>query len=92
MSYIGVDVVLNSLSGDKLFASVRCLAKHGRFLEIGKHDLISDSKLGETFVVEWLVGSKPQDAHRLNLTLPPRIVSLPQQHLIPRCAPRLNVR
>jgi len=31
----GVDAVLNSLSDDKLQASVRCLAQHGRFLEIG---------------------------------------------------------
>uniref|UniRef100_T1K1R7 Uncharacterized protein n=1 Tax=Tetranychus urticae TaxID=32264 RepID=T1K1R7_TETUR len=30
----GVDVVLNSLSEDKLLASVRCLAPGGRFLEI----------------------------------------------------------
>jgi len=32
----GVDMVLNSLAGDKLLASLRCLAMHGRFLEIGK--------------------------------------------------------
>jgi fatty acid synthase, animal type len=32
----GVDLVLNSLAGDKLLASLRCLAMHGRFLEIGK--------------------------------------------------------
>jgi fatty acid synthase, animal type len=32
----GVDLVLNSLAGDKLQASLRCLAMHGRFLEIGK--------------------------------------------------------
>nr|CAB3243759.1 fatty acid synthase [Phallusia mammillata] len=42
----GVDVVLNSLSGEKLIASVRCLAKHGRFLELGKFDLIHDNKIG----------------------------------------------
>lgn len=42
----GVDLVLNSLAGDKLYASVRCLAKHGRFLEIGKLDLSNNSPLG----------------------------------------------
>lgn len=42
----GVDLVLNSLSEDKLQASVRCLAKDGRFLEIGKLDLSNNSALG----------------------------------------------
>ncbi|CAH1398200.1 unnamed protein product [Nezara viridula] len=42
----GVDLVLNSLSEDKLQASVRCLARHGRFLEIGKLDLSNESLLG----------------------------------------------
>jgi fatty acid synthase len=41
----GVDAVLNSLSEDKLRASVRCLAHGGRFLEIGKFDLANDSSL-----------------------------------------------
>ncbi|XP_068156554.1 fatty acid synthase [Drosophila tropicalis] len=42
----GVDFVLNSLSEDKLQASVRCLAQSGHFLEIGKFDMANDSKLG----------------------------------------------
>ncbi|XP_042904027.1 fatty acid synthase [Parasteatoda tepidariorum] len=42
----GVDVVLNSLAGDKFLASVRCVAKHGRFIEIGKYDLSLDRQLG----------------------------------------------
>lgn len=42
----GVDLVLNSLAGDKLLASVRCLAVGGRFLEIGKLDLSSNTSLG----------------------------------------------
>uniref|UniRef100_A0A1W7RAJ9 Fatty acid synthase n=1 Tax=Hadrurus spadix TaxID=141984 RepID=A0A1W7RAJ9_9SCOR len=42
----GVDVVLNSLAEEKLQASVRCLAQHGRFLEIGKYDLSSNNALG----------------------------------------------
>ncbi|XP_063632471.1 fatty acid synthase-like [Cydia splendana] len=42
----GVDLVLNSLAGDKLQASIRCLAEGGRFLEIGKVDLSADTALG----------------------------------------------
>ncbi|GFO47692.1 fatty acid synthase-like [Plakobranchus ocellatus] len=42
----GVDLVLNSLADEKLQASVRILAKHGRFLEIGKFDLSNNSQLG----------------------------------------------
>jgi len=42
----GVDMVLNSLSEEKLLASVRCLATGGRFLEIGKFDLANNSMLG----------------------------------------------
>ncbi|XP_066991032.2 fatty acid synthase [Anabrus simplex] len=42
----GVDLVLNSLAEEKLLASVRCLAMHGRFLEIGKFDLAVDNPVG----------------------------------------------
>lgn len=49
----GVDMVLNSLSEEKLQASVRCLAKGGRFLEIGKFDLANNNPLGmEIFLRE----------------------------------------
>nr|XP_012219068.1 PREDICTED: LOW QUALITY PROTEIN: fatty acid synthase-like [Linepithema humile] len=41
----GVDIVLNSLAEEKLTASVRCLAKKGRFLEIGKFDILSNNSL-----------------------------------------------
>ncbi|MCC6809970.1 MAG: SDR family NAD(P)-dependent oxidoreductase, partial [Deltaproteobacteria bacterium] len=37
----GVDVVLNSLTGDKLRQSVRLLRPGGRFIEVGKADLLS---------------------------------------------------
>ena len=39
--------MLNSLSEEKLFASVRILAKNGKFLEIGKYDLANNSELGK---------------------------------------------
>lgn len=43
----GMDVVLNSLSEEKLQASLRLLAQHGRFLEIGKFDLSNNTALGK---------------------------------------------
>jgi len=42
----GVDVVLNSLSGEAIYKSIRCLASYGRFVEIGKTDIYRNSKLG----------------------------------------------
>ncbi|KAJ8686543.1 hypothetical protein QAD02_022337 [Eretmocerus hayati] len=42
----GVDIVLNSLSEEKLKASFKCLALGGRFLEIGKYDIEKNSYLG----------------------------------------------
>jgi NADPH:quinone reductase-like Zn-dependent oxidoreductase/SAM-dependent methyltransferase len=41
----GVDVILNSLSGDSLLASWGCIAPYGRFIEIGKSDIVADSPL-----------------------------------------------
>ncbi|XP_018360096.1 PREDICTED: LOW QUALITY PROTEIN: fatty acid synthase-like [Trachymyrmex cornetzi] len=41
----GVDIVLNSLAEEKLIASVQCLAQNGRFMEIGKFDLVSNNPL-----------------------------------------------
>ncbi|CAG2108345.1 unnamed protein product [Medioppia subpectinata] len=42
----GVDLVLNSLAGDKLEASYECVADCGRFVEIGKYDLQMNKQLG----------------------------------------------
>lgn len=42
----GVDVVLNSLSGEAIFKSIKCLKAYGRFVEIGKTDIYRNSKLG----------------------------------------------
>lgn len=41
----GVDVVLNSLTGDLLHASWRCCGSFGRFIEIGKRDLTDAGRL-----------------------------------------------
>lgn len=41
----GVDVVLNSLSDERLTASWECMAPFGRFIEIGKKDIRGNSQL-----------------------------------------------
>ena len=41
----GVDVVLNSLSGDALKKSFSLLAPYGRFIEVGKVDIAQNNKL-----------------------------------------------
>lgn len=43
---LGVDVVLNSLSGERLRASVRSLAKHGRLVHITKDILHTNYSIG----------------------------------------------
>ncbi|XP_077296456.1 fatty acid synthase-like [Arctopsyche grandis] len=47
----GVDLLLNSLADEKLQASVRCIGKGGRFLEIGKFDIVNNSNLGMQFLL-----------------------------------------
>ena len=41
----GVHLLLNSLSDDKLQASVRCLGHWGKLLEIGKYDILQGTPL-----------------------------------------------
>ncbi|KAB8275133.1 beta-ketoacyl synthase [Aspergillus minisclerotigenes] len=41
----GVNVVLNSLSGEAMLASWECIATYGRFIEIGKRDIMSNNNL-----------------------------------------------
>lgn len=41
----GVDVVLNSVSGELLQRSFQCLAVMGRMIEIGKRDILDDEGL-----------------------------------------------
>ena len=42
----GVDVVLNSLGGEFIARSLSLLRRHGRFLELGKRDILRDTPLG----------------------------------------------
>ncbi|CAJ2508383.1 Uu.00g134090.m01.CDS01 [Anthostomella pinea] len=41
----GVDVVVNSLVGDLMHASWRCLAPFGRFVEVGKREIVDNGML-----------------------------------------------
>ncbi len=42
----GVDIVLNSLTGAAQLAGIKLLALGGRFIEIGKRDIYSNTRLG----------------------------------------------
>ena len=47
----GVDVVLNSLAADTVRESCACLAKFGRFIEVGKRDAVVNARLSmEMFI------------------------------------------
>ncbi|MDR3493781.1 MAG: type I polyketide synthase [Ancalomicrobiaceae bacterium] len=42
----GVDVVINSLAGEAMRASIKCLKPFGRFIELGKRDYVDNTLLG----------------------------------------------
>lgn len=44
----GVDVILNSLAGELLHESWKCLAPCGRFIDIGKRDILLSGNLNMT--------------------------------------------
>lgn len=47
----GVDIVLNSLADEKFKASVRCLADFGRFVEIGKYDIVQNNPISKFLLI-----------------------------------------
>ena len=71
----GVDVVLNSLSGEAMTRSVELLAPHGRFLEIGKTDIYQNRKLDlhpfqraiSYFAIDLdrMIRERPEEIHEL---------------------------
>lgn len=71
----GVDLVLNSLSGELLHASWKCVAPFGKMLEIGKRDFIGHAQLAmdifeanRSFVgidLAQLISERPQACQRL---------------------------
>jgi len=74
----GVDIILNSLSGDLLHESLRCLAPFGRFLEIGKRDILLSGRID----LRWLL----RNVHFVTMDLSELWVS---RH--PDLAPYVNV-
>ncbi|KAI1641235.1 KR-domain-containing protein [Biscogniauxia mediterranea] len=65
----GVDVVLNSLSGDGLMASWEFIAPYGRFVEIGKKDIFAHGSLSMN-VFEKNVSFAAVDVSMLNRDRP----------------------
>jgi acyl transferase domain-containing protein/NADPH:quinone reductase-like Zn-dependent oxidoreductase/NAD(P)-dependent dehydrogenase (short-subunit alcohol dehydrogenase family)/SAM-dependent methyltransferase len=75
----GVDVVLNSIAGESASRSIACLAPYGRFVELGKRDLLQDSRLGlrpflrnlayYSFDLRQLLVDRPADVHAELTTL-----------------------
>ncbi|KAI1089063.1 putative polyketide synthase [Rostrohypoxylon terebratum] len=82
----GVDVILNSLVGELLHDSWQCLADFGRFVEIGKRDIIDGGNLnmevlsrGTTFTafdLSMLAESTSPAHHRLYKTMLARAIDL----------------
>ncbi|KAI1453383.1 putative polyketide synthase [Annulohypoxylon moriforme] len=82
----GVDVILNSLVGELLHESWKCLADFGRFVEIGKRDIVDGGNLnmevlsrGTTFTafdLSMLAESKSPAHHRLYKTMLARAIEL----------------
>jgi NADPH:quinone reductase-like Zn-dependent oxidoreductase/SAM-dependent methyltransferase/NADP-dependent 3-hydroxy acid dehydrogenase YdfG len=71
----GVDLVLNSLAGEAIGASVAVLARDGRFLEIGKRGIWSEEDMRRTrpdvryHVIDWSdLGVSAPDVVRRHLT------------------------
>ena len=71
----GVDVVLNSLAGEAMARSIDCLAPFGRFVELGKQDHLSNTRVAlgafgrnlSYFGVDAdrLIGARPALARRM---------------------------
>jgi acyl transferase domain-containing protein/NADPH:quinone reductase-like Zn-dependent oxidoreductase/NADP-dependent 3-hydroxy acid dehydrogenase YdfG len=60
----GVDVVLNSLTGERLHASLEACSKFGRFIEIGKRDLLDAGNLNMRIFLQGITFSA-FDLHEL---------------------------
>ncbi|KAH8802447.1 putative polyketide synthase [Xylogone sp. PMI_703] len=77
---VGVDLVLNSLSGELLSASWKCVAPYGAMVEIGKRDITGRGQLAlapfednRTFIggdiARFMATNKPTVARLMKLTL-----------------------
>jgi NADPH:quinone reductase-like Zn-dependent oxidoreductase/acyl carrier protein len=71
----GVDVVLNSLSGEAMERSFDALAPLGRFIEIGKRDILEKNRLPMT-AFDRSVSFSALDLDRLTLTNQAMVIDL----------------
>jgi NADPH:quinone reductase-like Zn-dependent oxidoreductase len=69
----GIDVVLNSLSGDAIAEGIKVLRRYGRFIEIGKRDFVAGRTLdlepfrrGLSFIALDAAGLTVRQQHDLN--------------------------
>ena len=93
----GVDIVLNSLTGDLLHASWRCCANFGRFVEIGKRDLTDAGRLEmdqflknatfSAFDMSYLYNSDNPAHHRIWAKLMAEVLDLYRQKKIAKIEP-----
>ncbi|MEZ5286504.1 MAG: type I polyketide synthase [Vicinamibacterales bacterium] len=84
----GVDVVLNSVAGDLAGASLRALAPGGRFLEIGKRDILSADRVGRDRPdVRYVVFDLGADAARDETLVPALFAVLNDEWRAGRVAP-----
>ncbi|XP_044719870.1 KR domain-containing protein [Hirsutella rhossiliensis] len=61
----GVDVALNSLGGDALQATFECVAPFGRCIELGKRDIVQNSRLEMAHFNNNLLGRLLRDSFRV---------------------------
>lgn len=80
----GVDVVLNSLSGDGLRESLRCLAPGGRHIEIGKRDILHQEMTLGLGALKNNISFHSVHLDGMAVTHPPRLRALMEE-----CADRL---
>ncbi|KAL9121374.1 MAG: hypothetical protein Q9187_002068 [Circinaria calcarea] len=78
----GVDIVLNSLSGELLHASWECVAPFGKMVEIGKRDLLGFGKLNmNAFLANRSYCCVDADALRQKPFMMKRLFNLILEHL-----------
>ena len=95
----GIDVVLNSLTGETIAASLSVLREGGRFLELGKTDLWDQSRVdafrpGVTFfpiALDQMMAQEPQAVGRLLGEVLPQFVDKKLQPLPLRTFPMPRV-
>ncbi len=88
---VGVDLVLNGLSGPAMRRSLDCLAEGGRFIELGKRDAVENTQIGlgalagnrsyHAIDIDSLLARRAPLARRLCATVAARIADGTRPHL-----------